>query len=157
VPWLAERLNAIENWQHVNVLVVEAQRVPRWHRPGLLLIGDTAHVMLPIAGVGINCAIADAVEAANVLVKPLRAGEVHDRDLARIQRRREWVTRIVQGFQAALQRRALQADADATTFVPPLPIRIIERLPGVRDLPARITVFGVRRVRVQHTKELPVV
>lgn len=71
MPWLADRVELLNDWHHVNVLSVEASRLTCWHRPGLLLIGDAAHVMLPVGGVGINCAISDAVEAANVLAEPL--------------------------------------------------------------------------------------
>lgn len=92
VPLLADRVELLNDWHHVNVLSVEASRLTRWYRPGLLLIGDAAHVMLPVGGVGINCAISDAVEAANVLGEPLRAGRVEDEMMAEVQRRRERLT-----------------------------------------------------------------
>jgi 2-polyprenyl-6-methoxyphenol hydroxylase-like FAD-dependent oxidoreductase len=91
LPWLADRIGLLAGWEDVSLLSVEASRLACWHRPGLLLIGDAAHVMLPVGGVGINCAIADAVDA-NVLAEPLRAGRVEDRQLAEVQRRREGVT-----------------------------------------------------------------
>jgi 2-polyprenyl-6-methoxyphenol hydroxylase-like FAD-dependent oxidoreductase len=88
VPWLADRVSLICDWWQINVLSVEASRVATWHRPGLLLIGDAAHVMLPVGGVGINCAIADAVEAVNVLTEPLLNGRMDESHPAEVQRRR---------------------------------------------------------------------
>jgi len=149
VPWLADRVELLSDWHQVNVLSVEASRLTRWHRPGLLLIGDAAHVILPIGGVGINCAISDAVEAANVLTDPLRAGRVHESDLAEVQRRRERVTSFIQRFQTFMQKRILLALESGEPFKPPLPLRIILRVPGLRTIPARLVGFGVRRVRLE--------
>jgi len=148
VPWLADRVSLISDWRGLNVLSVEANRLPRWHRPGLLLIGDAAHVMLPVGGVGINCAIADAVEAANVLTGPLRDGQVSETHLAEVQRRRENVTRLIQAFQAIMQRRIVGALESGRQFQPPLPLRVIIHIPVLRVLPARLIGFGVRRVRL---------
>ena len=149
VPWLADRVGLLNDWRLVNVLSVEANRLTRWHRSGLLLIGDAAHAMLPVGAVGINCAIADAVEAANVLAEPLRAHRVRDHHLAEVQRRRERVTRIIQRFQAVMQKRITnRALASAKPFSPPLALRTILRVPGLRNIPARIMAFGVRRVRL---------
>ncbi|MEK6304577.1 MAG: FAD-dependent oxidoreductase [Acidobacteriota bacterium] len=150
VPWLADRVELLNDWHQVNVLSVEASRLIRWHRPGLLLIGDAAHVILPVGGVGINCAISDAVEAANVLTEPLRAGRVRENDLAEVQRRRERVTSIIQRFQTLLQKRILRSLESGKPFKPPLPLRIILRVPGLRNIPARVVAFGVRRVRLEH-------
>jgi 2-polyprenyl-6-methoxyphenol hydroxylase-like FAD-dependent oxidoreductase len=150
VPWLADRVDVISDWPGINVLSVEGNRLARWHRPGLLLIGDAAHVMLPIGGVGINCAIADSVEAANVLAGPLRAGRVDESHLAEVQRRREKVTRIIQRFQAFMQGRIVAALQGGKPFHPPLPLRVILRIPGLRNLPARLIGFGVRRARIEH-------
>ena len=115
----------------------------------MLLIGDAAHVILPVGGVGINCAISDAVEAANVLTEPLRVGVVQEDDLAEVQRRRERVTRIIQRFQTLMQKRILRSIESGKPFKPPLPLRIILRVPGLRNLPARVVAFGVRRVRLE--------
>jgi 2-polyprenyl-6-methoxyphenol hydroxylase-like FAD-dependent oxidoreductase len=155
VPWLADRVRQLDDWHRVNVLSVEADRLPCWHRPGLLLLGDAAHVMLPVGGVGINCAIADAVEATNVLVEPLRSGHVQDSELAEVQRRRERLTRVVQRFQAAQQEQIVKALASGRPFRVPLPVRVMLSVPGLRNLPARVTAFGVRRVRLQHPQETP--
>src|SRR5262249_56268559 len=94
VPWLTGRVGQLADWSQVSLLSVTADRLPRWHRPGLLLIGDAAHVMSPVAGNGINYAVADAVAAANLLARPLAAGTLTERDLAAVQRRRQWPTRI---------------------------------------------------------------
>lgn len=155
LPWLEDRVGLLEGWDDISLLSVEASRLARWHRPGLLFIGDAAHVMLPVGGVGINCAIADAVEAANVLADPLRNGAVGDRHLAEVQRRREGVTRVIQRFQAEVQRRLVAAFEAGRMFRLPLPLRLILRVPGLRDLPPRVAAFGVRRVRLERPEERP--
>jgi 2-polyprenyl-6-methoxyphenol hydroxylase-like FAD-dependent oxidoreductase len=150
VPWLTDRVELLNDWHQVNVLSVEASRLVTWHRPGLLLIGDAAHVVLPIGGVGINCAISDAVEAANVLTEPLRTGRVEEDDLAEVQKRRERIVRIIQGFQTVIQTRILRSLESGTPFKPPLALRMMLRVPGFRNLPARLVAFGVRRVQLEH-------
>jgi 2-polyprenyl-6-methoxyphenol hydroxylase-like FAD-dependent oxidoreductase len=154
LPWLKDRVGALRGWDDVSLLSVEGSRLPRWHRPGLLLIGDAAHVMLPVGGVGINCAIADAVEAANVLSEPLRSGSVEERHLAEIQRRREGVTKFIQGFQARVRDGMVAAFESGRLFRLPLPLRLLLRIPGLRDLPARVTALGVRRVRLERIEEV---
>jgi 2-polyprenyl-6-methoxyphenol hydroxylase-like FAD-dependent oxidoreductase len=146
----------LQGWDDVSLLSVEASRLPRWYRPGLLLIGDAAHVMLPVGGVGINCAIADAVEAANVLAEPLRRGQVDDGHLAEIQRRRERVTKFIQRFQSRIQQGMVAAFESGRMFRLPLPLRLILRVPGLRNLPPRVPAFGVRRVRLERPAEQPV-
>jgi 2-polyprenyl-6-methoxyphenol hydroxylase-like FAD-dependent oxidoreductase len=150
VPWLADRVGHLTDWRQVSVLSVESSRLRRWYAPGVLLIGDAAHVMSPVGGVGINYAIQDAVEAANLLAGPLRRGEVRLRDLAAVQRRREWPTWVIQRFQAVVQSQiagpALRA---GRTFRPPWWLRVLLSLPLLRDLPARLIAFGPRRVRVR--------
>src|SRR5205823_12757413 len=96
LPEWADRLDTIQEWKQVSLLSVESSRLPRWYKPGLLLIGDAAHVMSPVGGVGINYAIQDAVVAANVLGGRLESGRLRLSDLAAVQRRREWPTRIIQ-------------------------------------------------------------
>lgn len=155
VPWLADRVSLISDWRQINVLSVDASRVVTWHRPGLLLIGDAAHVMLPVGGVGINCAIADAVEAVNVLAEPLRNGRVETRHLAEVQRRRERYTKIIQGFQAGVQRGVASTIDSGKPFRPPLPVRLMLRTPILRNLPARLTAFGVKRVRLDASQIRP--
>jgi 2-polyprenyl-6-methoxyphenol hydroxylase-like FAD-dependent oxidoreductase len=154
VPWLADRVGLLDDWKHFNVLAVESSRLPCWHRPGLLLIGDAAHVMSPVAGVGINVAIGDAVETANVLTDKLRTGRVDDGDLAAVQRRREWSVRVIQAFQGFLQKRLVKQALDPSRpFRLPLLLRLLLRLPGLRGLPARLVAFGPRRVRLERAQE----
>lgn len=149
VPWAADRVNELHDWQQVSVLSVESGLTPRWFRPGLLLIGDAAHVMSPIGGVGINYAVQDAIEAANLLTEPLKRGQPTLEDLAAVQRRRERPTRIIQAFQRFMQRQIVSnALQDGKPFELPLAIRVISGLPWFRDLPARLVAFGPRRVRV---------
>ncbi|MBW4650357.1 MAG: FAD-dependent oxidoreductase [Kastovskya adunca ATA6-11-RM4] len=140
-----QRLEYLENWSQVAFLAIESSRVKRWYQPGLLLIGDAAHVMSPVAGVGINYAIQDAVVAANVLAEPLRSGQVRLKDLAAIQCRREIPTRIIQGFQVLIQRRIVVPALDSKqAFKPPFFLRI----PFLRDLPARLIGKGVWQVHI---------
>jgi 2-polyprenyl-6-methoxyphenol hydroxylase-like FAD-dependent oxidoreductase len=106
-PEYADRVDTLQDWHQVALLAVEAGRVQKWFRPGLLLIGDAAHVMTPIGGVGINYAIQDAVVTANVLTTPLKSGRLKLSDLAGVQRRREIPTRIIQGMQGVLQQQVV--------------------------------------------------
>jgi 2-polyprenyl-6-methoxyphenol hydroxylase-like FAD-dependent oxidoreductase len=150
VGQLAERFEGLKEWKQVSMLSVESSRVKTWHKPGLLLIGDAAHVMSPVGGVGINYAIQDAVVAANVLVEPLRAGRVIEKDLREVQRQREWPTRLIQFIQARLQKQIIAAALNPErAFKVPLPLRLLLRIPVLRDLPARVIGLGVRRVHVK--------
>ncbi len=145
-----ERVNHLQDWKQMAVLSVESSRVPRWYRPGLLLIGDAAHVMSPVGGVGINYAVQDAVVAANVVSAPLKSGRITTEDLREVQRQREWPTRIIQGIQNLIQRRVIAAALRSSKGVRvPWIIRFMLRIPGLRDLPGRILAMGVRRVRLQ--------
>ena len=103
VPWLAGRTNALRDWSQMSLLTVETCRLRRWYRPVSLLIGDAAHTMSPVGGVGITVALQDAAVAANVLVPRLRAGRVRVEDLAAVQRQREWPVRTVQAYQRLVQ------------------------------------------------------
>jgi len=151
-PFLAERKEAIEAWDRVSTLAVQVDRLQRWHQPGLLLIGDAAHAMSPIGGVGINLAIQDAVAAANVLAPAFRTGRVIDEAvLASIQRRREWPVKVVQRVQLAMQERlisrALQ-DGDKPPSVPAL-LRFLLGFRVVRHMPARLFGYGLRQEHVE--------
>jgi 2-polyprenyl-6-methoxyphenol hydroxylase-like FAD-dependent oxidoreductase len=153
-PDLADRADELQDWDQIKLLTVKADRLTRWHRPGYLAIGDAAHAMSPIGGVGINIAIHDAVVAANVLWKPLAVGRVAESDLAEVQRRRERAVRVVQAFQAAVQNRVLTPALEGRRApVIPLVARIVARTPVLRDLPPRLIAFGVSRPRVE-TPEL---
>lgn len=150
VPWLGDRVEQLQGWQHVSVLSVESSRVPLWYRTGLILIGDAAHVMSPVGGVGINYAIQDAVVAANVLGGPLQRGQVRVTDLAAVQRRREWPTRIIQAIQAQFQKSVVAQVLDSDKpFRPPLLLRILPRIPILRRLLARLVAVGVSTVHVR--------
>jgi 2-polyprenyl-6-methoxyphenol hydroxylase-like FAD-dependent oxidoreductase len=151
VPELADRAGEITDWDQVKLLSVRADRLRRWYRPGLLCIGDAAHAMSPVGGVGINVAIQDAVEAANLLWKPLRRGGVSVGELARVQRRREVSVRLVQGFQGLLQDNVLHPTlgaSDATLAFARF-VQVGLRLPLVRDLPARVIAMGIARPHVK--------
>src|SRR5262249_38899654 len=113
-PDLSDRVDELREWDQVKLLTVRADRLERWHRPGYLAIGDAAHAMSPIGGVGINVAIHDAVAAANLLWKPLKDGRVAETDLARVQRGRETAVRIVQVFQGFIQARFLKPALEST-------------------------------------------
>ncbi|CAN5174499.1 FAD-dependent oxidoreductase [soil metagenome] len=155
IPEFAGRLDHLTDWRQVSLLSVESSRCPVWHRPGLLLIGDAAHVMSPVAGVGINYAIQDAVETANILTGPLmqsqsRLPNVEERHLAAVQRRRELPTRVIQAAQAQVQRRVLApALRSKKPFTPPLLLRLMTRIPLLRDIPGRLVGFGLRPARVK--------
>ncbi|WP_414569835.1 FAD-dependent oxidoreductase [Nostoc sp. CCY 9925] len=146
VPEFQQRIANLHDWSQVAFLSVESSRVKRWYHPGLLLIGDAAHVMSPVGGVGINYAIQDAVVAANVLSKPLKNRQVQLNDLAKVQGQRELPTRIIQAFQTFVQKRVFAPVLTSNrTFVPPAFLR----LPVLRDLPGRLIGLGVFPVHVK--------
>ena len=155
IPEFADRLEHLTDWRKVSLLSVESSRCPTWHRPGLLLIGDAAHVMSPVAGVGINYAIQDAVSAANILAGPLQESQrrlvpVEERHLAAVQRRRELPTKVIQAVQAQVQRNVLApALGSSGPFSPPLLLRLLPRIPILRDLPGRLIGYGIRPSRVK--------
>ncbi len=142
-PELADRVGHLKEWKQGSLLSVGSDRLRRWYRPGLLLIGDAAHVASPVGGVGINLAVQDAVVAANVLGGPLKSGRLRARHLAAVQRRREWPTRLVQGAQTVAQRWVVSGTLDASeTFRLPVLLRLLLRTPFLRDLFARLIAFG---------------
>jgi 2-polyprenyl-6-methoxyphenol hydroxylase-like FAD-dependent oxidoreductase len=145
-----ERLAEIADWDDVSLLTVTVDRLRRWYRPGLLCIGDAAHAMSPIGGVGINLAIQDAVAAANILGPPLRRGEVTSEHLRQVQRRREWPTRATQFLQVFLQNRVLaRVLASTGALTPPWPLRLLQRWPYLRRFPARLIGIGFRPEHVR--------
>jgi 2-polyprenyl-6-methoxyphenol hydroxylase-like FAD-dependent oxidoreductase len=150
VPAFKERLETITEWKQISVLSVESSRVPRWYKPGLLLIGDAAHVMTPVGGVGINYAIQDAVAAANLLTEDLKAGKVRTENLARVQKRREPPTRKIQAFQNIAQRRVARIlHTEQAQIIPPA-IALLLRLPFLRNWQANLIAFGPRPERVRN-------
>ena len=151
-PWLGERVNELKSWDDVKLLTVALDRLPQWYRPGLLCIGDAAHAMSPIGGVGINLAVQDAVAAANILTEPLRAGAVTVDHLARVQARRQWPTRVTQAFQRAIQNRVIGPVLAGAQPKPPLAVKLLDWFPALRGIPARFIGIGVRPEHIR-TKE----
>ncbi|MGN6788051.1 MAG: FAD-dependent oxidoreductase [Rhodanobacteraceae bacterium] len=151
-PYLVDRKAAIESWDKVKTLEVQVDRLERWHKPGLLLIGDAAHAMSPIGGVGINLAIQDAAAAANALAQPLRDGGAIDESLlAAIQQRREWPVKVVQRVQIAVQKRLISRVLEQSGEPPRVPVllRFLLRFRIVRHIPARLFGYGLRQEHVR--------
>lgn len=147
LPFLGDRVEEID-WDGVGFLEVRVNRLVSWSRPGLLCIGDAAHAMSPIGGVGINLAVQDAVAAANILTGPLLDGRVRPADLRAVQRRRAWPTRLTQRLQLGMQRSMMDSmQADRTRI--PLPMRLATRFPPMRRLVSRFLALGVRNERVR--------
>jgi 2-polyprenyl-6-methoxyphenol hydroxylase-like FAD-dependent oxidoreductase len=146
-------VEAIESWDDVKLLTVSVDRLTTWHRPGLLFIGDAAHAMSPIGGVGINLAVQDAVAAANILGAAMAAGEPVDPLLARVQARRMLPTRLTQGVQKLVQDRVVAPLLAGSQFDrPPLALRLLGKVPILRRLPARVIGLGFRPEHV-HSPE----
>ena len=149
-PFAADRVQELQSWEPIKLLTVQVDRLMQWYRPGLLCIGDAAHAMSPVGGVGINLAIQDAVATANLLTAPLRAGRPTTQDLQRVQQRREWPTRMTQRVQLAIQDRVIRrALTDGDGFSPPFPVRLLACLPFLRRIPARMIGLGFRPEHVQ--------
>ncbi len=149
LPKFADRLDELQDWEQVKLLTVRADRLREWSRPGYVAIGDAAHAMSPIGGVGINLAIQDAVAAAHVLWAPLRRGQLTPRDLARVQKRRELPTRLIQWLQTLIQNGVLAPALEARKPIGlPLPARVLLALPGLKEAPARLVAYGVARPHV---------
>jgi 2-polyprenyl-6-methoxyphenol hydroxylase-like FAD-dependent oxidoreductase len=146
-PRLREHVNDLSSWDDTSELDVRVDRLETWWRTGLLCIGDAAHAMSPAGGVGINLAVADAVAAANVLCAPLREGRVTDEDLAKVQRRRELPTRIVQAFQVFMQDRAIAPNLSGDLS----PIRV-PKIVGMGPLQAIPPIFVGRGFRPEHVR-----
>lgn len=149
-PAFADRVEELREWKQLAVFSVEASRLPRWYRPGLLFIGDAAHAMSPVGGVGINYAIQDAVVAANVLAGKLKYGVVQVRDLAKVQRQREVPTRVVQAFQNLYQDRVL-APVLLSQKKPALfpGLLFLLSTPLANTLLTHLIAFGVKQVHVE--------
>jgi len=144
-------LAELDEISDLHLLTVRLDRLVTWHRPGLLAIGDAAHAMSPIGGIGINLAVQDAVAAANILAEPLAAGREVDPLLARVQKRRMFPTRVIQGAQKAAQERVIGRVLQSTEPIrqAPLIVRLFDRYPLLRRIPGRIIGLGVRRERVR--------
>jgi 2-polyprenyl-6-methoxyphenol hydroxylase-like FAD-dependent oxidoreductase len=153
MPFARDRVGELASWDDVKLLTVRVDRLRRWCRPGLLCIGDAAHAMSPIGGVGINLAIQDAVAAANLLAEPLRERRLSLADLERVQRRRAWPTRVTQRLQLTLQRRVIGRvlTRPARALPPPLLLRLLTRFPVLRHIPGRLIGLGIRPEHVSPT------
>ena len=150
LPLLADRVDELRSWDDVKLLSVSIDRLRTWYRPGLLCIGDAAHAMSPVGGVGINLAIQDAVAAANILWKPLSKGTLTTFDLAKVQHRRTLPTRVTQRLQVLAQNRIIKPVLRSTRPLrPPRFMRLIDRMPLLQRIPARIVGVGVRPEHVQ--------
>ena len=144
-PHTRDRAGELRDWDDVKLLTVRVDRLSEWFRSGLLCIGDAAHAMSPVGGVGINLAIQDAVAAANVLAGPLREGRLTIDHLRRIQKRRELPTRVTQWIQVTIQRRVIARVLDETRPVkPPFAVRLIAKFPFLRRIPAWLIGIGIR-------------
>ncbi len=150
-PELAPAVGTLKDWDQVKLLSVSLDRLTRWWRPGLLAIGDAAHAMSPVGGVGINLAIQDAVAAANILAGPLVAGRNVDPLLKKVQERRLFPTRVVQAVQKAVHDRVLTPLVVRKIVLDklPWPLRLFRRLPFLSRIPARLVGLGVRREHIR--------
>ncbi len=155
-PFLSSRTNEIEDWNAVKLLTVAVDRLRQWSKPGLLCIGDCAHAMSPVGGVGINLAIQDAVAAANQLALPLLRCTVREDDLRQVQARRSFPTRMTQAVQVFMHRKFIRPALGRQTPVRrlPLPFKLLQQFPWLRRIPARVVGLGFRpeHIRTPDTK-----
>jgi 2-polyprenyl-6-methoxyphenol hydroxylase-like FAD-dependent oxidoreductase len=144
-PFVQNRVEELNDWDAIKLLTVAIDRLYKWYRPGLLCIGDAAHAMSPVGGVGINLAIQDAVAAANILAVPLRERRASPDDLRAVQERREWPAKVTQAIQVQIQNRVLRPILSAQGKpAAPLFVRLLDRFPFLRRLPAYAVGIGVR-------------
>jgi 2-polyprenyl-6-methoxyphenol hydroxylase-like FAD-dependent oxidoreductase len=153
-PFVRDRVGELRAWDDIKLLTVVVDRLRKWHRPGLLCIGDAAHAMSPVGGVGINLAIQDAVAAANTLAVPLRAGRVTTNDLWKVQRRRVWPTWVTQRLQVLVQDRVLRRVLRSQQRLSlPWALRLFRYMPILTRIPARLIGLGIRP---EHVRSLDV-
>lgn len=148
-PYLGDRARELQGWDQIKLLSVQINRLRRWHRPGLLCIGDAAHAMSPAGGVGINLAVQDAVATANLLAGPLREGNVAEAHLEQIERRRTFPTRVIQALQVRAHNGMAKIFANPGPAKAPWQLKLALKVPGIRRLVGRVLGMGVRPERVQ--------
>ena len=149
-PFLADRVGELKSWDDIKLLSVTVDRLQKWWRPGLICIGDSAHAMSPIGGVGINIAVQDAVAAANRLAAPLKAGTLTDNDLQAIQKRRTFPVRFTQWLQLNIQKRLISRILTSQQRPkPPLLFKLLGVFPILRRIPARLVGVGIRPEHVR--------
>jgi 2-polyprenyl-6-methoxyphenol hydroxylase-like FAD-dependent oxidoreductase len=148
-PFLRGRIEELADWERIKLLTVVVDRLKQWWRPGLLCIGDSAHAMSPIGGVGINLAIQDAVAAANILVRPLQTRGADDQHLAAIQKRREFPTRATQRMQLLIQNNVITRVLGSSRIQAPWILKLVDRWPLLQRIPARIVGIGFRPEHVK--------
>ena len=149
-PFLGDRVKELDDWDKIKLLTVTVDRLETWHKPGLLCIGDSAHAMSPIGGVGINLAIQDAVAASNLLTAPLLAGTLAESDLAAVQKRREPPTRKTQALQVFIQNHVVERVlSDPRPLKIPFFLRLLKYVPALRRIPARMIGLGFRPEHVE--------
>jgi 2-polyprenyl-6-methoxyphenol hydroxylase-like FAD-dependent oxidoreductase len=148
-PFLRDRVEELADWEHIKLLTVMVDRLKRWWRPGLLCIGDSAHAMSPIGGVGINLAIQDAVAAANILAKPLQTRAPDDHDLAAVQKRREFPTRATQRMQLLIQNNVIKRVLRSSRIQAPWLLKLVDHWPLLQRIPARLVGVGFRPEHVK--------
>jgi 2-polyprenyl-6-methoxyphenol hydroxylase-like FAD-dependent oxidoreductase len=145
VPLFADRVGELTSWDQIKLLTVAVDRLKRWYRRGLICIGDAAHAMSPVGGVGINLAVQDAVAAANILAQPLLAGTVGEDQLRQVQERREFPTRMIQRAQVLIQERVITGVLGTRDKIkPPLAVKLLRAFPILRRIPARLLGIGIR-------------
>ena len=150
VPFLRDRVDELRDWDHIKLLTVAVDRLRRWSRPGLLCIGDAAHAMSPIGGVGINLAVQDAVATANILGARLREGIPHDSDLNGVQQRRAFPTVATQWLQVIIQNKVIKRVLGGSKPLSlPWPLKLLRQMPILRRIPARVIGVGFRPEHVK--------
>ena len=149
-PYLRDRVSELKHWDDIKLLTVKVDRLETWHKPGLLCIGDAAHAMSPVGGVGINLAVQDAVAAANVLAEPLSANQAVAESLDEVRRRRELPTRVTQGMQILAQNRVISRILGVEKpITAPWQLKLVNRSPFLQRIPARLIGLGIRPEHVK--------
>jgi 2-polyprenyl-6-methoxyphenol hydroxylase-like FAD-dependent oxidoreductase len=156
VPFLADRLGELKDWDDIKLLTVAVDRLKTWWRPGLLCIGDAAHAMSPIGGVGVNVAVQDAIAAANILAAPLREGRLSNDHLAQVQRRRTFPMKVIQQMQLTVQNRLIDPLLSSNKpMEAPWMMKLFNAFPVLRRIPARVVGIGVRPEHVRSAPHPP--